>query len=541
MNNIRRSLCALSISMPLLYSAITPASAQSFAYPTSVPSDIQAIFDAPRYKDATWGLRVIDLKTGETLINLKPRHQFFIGSVRKVFTVGELMNEIGPGHTFNTSIYRQGTISRAGVLYGNLILVASGDLTMGGRTNADGTIAIPDFDHNEANALGNAELAKPDPLAGYAALAHQIAVSGIRQITGEIIIDDRLFKPYHFREEFDLKPIFVNDDVVDVKISPSDPANVGELASIEDRPESAALAVDNAVRMTAPGTDIDIDPSLPQCIGQPDCTVKLTGDLPLGFVPPLTGKYPLIRTFRIVDPSSYARTVLIEKLSAAGVAVDAPTVEPNPSQLLPPKNSYEPKMRVALLEGLPFSKDAKLINKVSYNIGADTSILLYGLTQGVDNMKAALAVEKKNLLKNYGIRPSEYSFVDGSGGGETIAINPAVTRFLADMYGRATFPDYFASFPILGVDGSLATVTDFESDETLAPAKGQVHAKTGTFIPIGSSLIKGQAFAGYINARSGRKLAYQLVVNDVPFKSIDDVIQVFQDEGTISAILWRDN
>ena len=62
---------------------------------------------------------------------------------------------------------------------------------------------------------------------------------------------------------------------------------------------------------------------------------------------------------------------------------------------------------------------------------------------------------------------------------------------------------------------------------------------TGTFID--DSSIKAQAFAGYINAKSGRKLAYQLVVNNVPFKTIDDVIQIFQDEGTISAILWRDN
>jgi D-alanyl-D-alanine carboxypeptidase len=55
------------------------------------------------------------------------------------------------------------------------------------------------------------------------------------------------------------------------------------------------------------------------------------------------------------------------------------------------------------------------------------------------------------------------------------------------------------------------------------------------------SIIRGQAFGDYINAKSGRKLAYQLVVNNVPFTGIEDVIQIFQDEGAISAILWRDN
>jgi len=111
--------------------------------------------------------------------------------------------------------------------------------------------------------------------------------------------------------------------------------------------------------------------------------------------------------------------------------------------------------------------------------------------------------------------------------------------YFGGMYGSSTFASFFASLPLLGIDGSLATVTEFESDASLAPAKGQVRAKTGTFIEDAS--IRGQAFAGYIQTRGGRKLAYQLVVNNVPFKEIEDVIQVFQDEGRISAILWRDN
>jgi D-alanyl-D-alanine carboxypeptidase/D-alanyl-D-alanine-endopeptidase (penicillin-binding protein 4) len=501
-----------------------------------VPPDIKAVFDKPAYKDSTWGLRVVDLDTGKALLDINPDQQFLIGSVRKLFSVGELLNQIGPDHTFDTPVYRQGTLSNTGTLQGNIVLVASGDLTMGGRTNADGTIAVTDFDHNESNSLGNAQLTKPDPLAGYAYLANQIAASGIKEITGEIVIDDRLFKPFHFRGEFDLKPIFVNDDVADVIITPT---TLGQPTSFSYRPQSAALAINNAVVMSAAGSDININPDLPTCIGQPNCQVTLDGELPVGFVPPITDSYPLIRAFRIVDPSSYARTVLIEELRAAGVKVDAPTVELNPSQLLPVENSYDPNFRIAQLQGLPYSEDAKFIDKVSYNIGADTSILLYGLTQGAEDMDSALAAEKLNLQNNYGIKPAEYFFVDGSGGGETTATNSAVTQFLAAMNTRPTFPQYFASLPILAVDGSLATVTDFESDTTLAPAKGQVHAKPGTFVE--GSLIKGDALAGYITTKSGRKLAYQVVVNNVPFKAISDVIQVFQDEGTISAILWRDN
>ena len=137
---------------------------------------------------------------------------------------------------------------RTGVLHGNLILEASGDLTMGGRTNPDGTIAVSDYDHNEADSLGNAVLTAPNPLAGYIKLARQVAAAGVKEITGNVIIDDRLFQPYNFRGEFDLKPIFVNDDVVDLTINPT---TAGSPASVVSRPISAALGVINTLVTSA--------------------------------------------------------------------------------------------------------------------------------------------------------------------------------------------------------------------------------------------------------------------------------------------------
>jgi D-alanyl-D-alanine carboxypeptidase len=140
----------------LIHSA--SAQADEAADAGQVPPAIAAIFDKPVYSGSIWGLRVVDLATGEVLINRKPAYQFFIGSVRKVFTIGELINQIGPAHTFDTPVYREGPISSKGVLQGDLILVASGDLTMGGRTNLNGKGAVTDYDHNEANSLGNAQL-----------------------------------------------------------------------------------------------------------------------------------------------------------------------------------------------------------------------------------------------------------------------------------------------------------------------------------------------------------------------------------------------
>ena len=65
---------------------------------------------------------------------------------------------------------------------------------------------------------------------------------------------------------------------------------------------------------------------------------------------------------------------------------------------------------------------------------------------------------------------------------------------------------YRAALPALGVDGSLA-----QSGVSL-PARGHVFAKTGTTLADG--MLKAQNLAGYIDARSGRRVAFALYVND---------------------------
>lgn len=508
--------------------------------PAAVPTDIRTILAKPIYRNAAWGLRVLD--GSRVLIDVHPERKFFIGSVRKIFTVGQLLDAVGPNHRYNTAVYRTGRIN-AGVLHGNLVIVAAGDLTMGGRTNPDGSIAVSDWDHNEADSLGNAVLTKPNPLAGYEQLARAVKAAGITRVDGEIIVDDRLFQPFDFRGQFDVRPIFVNDDVVDLAVSPG--GSAGAKTRVAHRPVSAALAIANDLRNGTPKSkdSLKIDPQYPRCIGTPGCSSKIRGSLPIDFTPPLTGANTLVQTVRITNPSNYARTVFVESLRNAGVAVSAPAVEQNPTKFLPPRAAYGRANQVAILRGMTYAQDAKLILKISYNIGADTSLVLFGLTRGANSIPAALAVERENLAAHFAIPATDYHFIDGSGGGDTVATCPAVTRMLAQIQRRPAFSTLYEDLPILGVDGSLASVKNFEKDPTLEGAAGQVRAKTGTYVAASSSgklELKGQAFGGYITTKSGKHLVYQLVVNNVPITSINDVIGVFQDEGMISAMLWRD-
>lgn len=295
----------------------------------------------------------------------------------------------------------------------------------------------------------------------------------------------------------------------------------------------------------AGGSDysLKLDPEFPQCIGTPGCKAAVSGNLPMDFKPMFTNKFPLVQVFRIVNPTNYARTVLIEKLQDAGVTVDAPAVKQNAASLLPARDAYASDALVAKLHGLPYSDYAKYILKVSYNIGADTSLVLFGLTQNVDNMRDALTAEQKNLAANYGVPAGQYHFVDGSGGGPSTATTAAVTQMLTALSKRPTFPTFLDGLPDMGIDGSLGFVNQFESEASLEGAKGHVHAKPGTYAEgtAAGLIIKGQAFGGYIDAKSGKRLMYQVVVNNVPIGQLMDLLQIFQDQGTVSAILWRDN
>ncbi|RAR57181.1 D-alanyl-D-alanine carboxypeptidase/D-alanyl-D-alanine-endopeptidase (penicillin-binding protein 4) [Paraburkholderia unamae] len=509
-----------------------------------VPDPILQIMHKSNYQSSTWSMRVIDLDSGKLIYDLNPDAQLLIGSVRKLFSVGSALIQLGAQYQFVTPVYRQGAVDASGILNGNLVLVASGDLTMGGRDNPDGTIAISTFDHNEANSLRNAILTTPDPLAGYNALAQQVAAAGIRTINGDVVIDDRLFEPFDFRSEFKVRPIFVNDDVIDVTLNPS---AAGTVMPFDWRPKSAAFSVQSTLSTGSAASDLEIklEPAPPTCFGTPGCAGEISGNVPADYVPALTKSWPVIRTFRVTDPSSYARTVFIEALARAGVKVTATPVASNPVQLLPAKGSYSSSTQVAQLTSQSYAQIARYVMKVSYNIGADTSLMLYGLAaSGATTMTGALAAEQAELSSTFGIAPSQYHFVDGSGGDDTTATSSAVISLLKGMSTQSVFSSYRDSLPTLGVDGTLANTTNFESDSTLAGARGQVHAKTGTFVGADASapsgmILKGHSLAGYIDTKSGHRLAFVVTVNNVPMSSLDDVISVFQDEGTISAQLWN--
>jgi PBP4 family serine-type D-alanyl-D-alanine carboxypeptidase len=510
---------------------------------SGLPGPIKAIMNKPQYKGATWSLLATDLKTGKTFYPLNTGKLSFTGSARKLFSIGEALNGFGADYRQVTPVYSTGTVDGQGNLTGNLILFGQGDLTFGGRRIDANTIQITDFDHGDADNLDTAILTPQDPLYGIDQLAAQVKAAGITKVTGEVAVDDRFFKPYRVpNQNLLISPVMVNENMVDVTVTPTQP---GQPATVAYRPQTAAFAVENDITTGPPGSADTVelsDKNLITCLGQIGCKGKISGSIPQDYKAPLTDDAKMVRTFRIEDPSTFARTAFIEALQRQGVTVTAAPVEPDPRAVLPVSPTYTGDTKVAAFTSVPYSQAAKLILHVSMNLGANLSLSLSGQAKDRNTIQGALANEREVLTTQYGVKGDQFDFpTNGSGSPDSQATPQAFVQMLTKMAASPVAAEYKAALPVLGVAGSMATTS------VNLPAKGHVFTKPGSTVlpnPGGKTAqVKAQNLAGYIDTKSGRKLAYVVMVNNAG--SIDlahlatGITNIFSDEGAISNYLYE--
>lgn len=503
------------------------------AHTQALDPRISAIMNGPRYRSATWSLLAVDLDNGKTIAQLNSDRLSFTGSVRKLFSVSTALETLGAEHRFKTPVYRCGTIS-SGILAGDLILVGSGDLTFGGRLTRSGGIEYTSFDHNDANNLGTAILTPQDPLLALDTMARAVRASGISRVRGDVIVDDRLFQPYRVPNgNLLITPILVNENMVDFSLAPT---SIGSPASLTWRPKTDAFTVKSSVTTVKRGSPADVTLSnggLAECSWPAPCIGRVSGSLPAGYTAPLSGGSTFVRTFRIEDPASFARIAFIQALKRAGVRVDAPATAPNAESKLPPFGLYRASARVASFTSPPYAQDARLILKVSLNLGANLSLSLAGVAHGERTITGALRSERAFLQSRFGIAPGSFDFpTNGSGSPDSRATAQAVVKLLSAMSQTRDAAILRTALPVLGVDGSLADTG------TSLPARGHVFAKTGTTVD--QTGLKAQVLAGYIVTKTGRHLAFALFVNNVgPLKAFTDITHVFEDEARITNVLYE--
>lgn len=513
---------------------------------SSSQDPIQQVMNKPRYTSAKsqWSMVVQDATTGETLYTLQPDVLSFTGSVRKLYSVGTALNTIGADYRFVTPVYRNGTLDASGKLTGDLILKATGDLTFGGRVKPDGTIDFTDFDHNEARAFNGAILTPEDPLTAINQIAAQVKAAGITSVSGDVIVDDRLFDAFRVPNgNVLISPMLVNENVIDVTLAPT---SAGQAATLDWRPRVSAMTMQGVANTTAAGSAADIvtsgdalDEGPLSCLASPGCRGTISGEASLSAPAAIPADYRsfvgntlYVSNLRVEDPPSFARTAFIDALVRAGVTVAAPAVQRNDTSRLPASASYSSATQVASYTSLPYSEIAKLILKVSLNTGANLSLMYQGLTKGARTVSDALVTERQYLTGTLGLDPAGFNFpTNGSGSPDSRATARTTVQLLTTMSRLPIYPVYRNALSILGVDGSLAAIgKDVAGKEHIA-------VKSGATVSGGQMIAMNMA--GYMDAKSGRRLSYAVFVNNAgPVTALTDTLDVFDDEATILGIVY---
>lgn len=489
---------------------------------TSVPGLPQEALDVmnqPQYALGQWAISVRDIDTGEQIVSLHPDTLFEPASVTKTYSTGAAWQELGPDSTVTTPVKRTGEVT-GGTLNGDLVLVGKGDITMGGRTKPDGTVDFTNLDHNDANGIPGATLTTEDPLTGLNDLAAQVKASGINEVSGDVIVDDRLWQPHDLVGN-PVTPIIINQNVIDFTTTATTP---GQPASIVMSPVVAPWQIDNQVQTVEAGGKTQIKPT-----STDEKTVTLTGTI-------AADSAPVVNVYLFKDPATYARTAFIEALGRAGVTVTADPVATNPDSALPPKADVDGLTSVAELTSLPLKEEITYINKISYNNGGEAMFCRLAVAAGSDDCEQGLR-KGQEIWQAAGLDTNAVVLVDGSGlEGNYVTPNSQV-QLQTIMAKRPDSQEWLDTLPILGVDGSLATV------QSTSPSAGKVFGKTGT-LAAGDAFndryrLPVKALGGQMDTEGGRHFAFAVFSTNSLYPDINGIFQANDDVGKVVASIQQ--
>ena len=469
----------------------------------SLTHRVESVLTTAGFEHGHWGILVVDRKTRETIYERNADLLFAPASVAKLFSTAAALVELGPNFRFQTPLLRRGDVDANGILHGDLILLAQGDLAMGGRTGPEGKLVFHDDDHTYAEGNFRSQTVPTDPLAGLDHIAREVQAAGIREVTGLVIIDDRLFAEAEATGSGPkrVSPIVINDNVIDILARPAD--KVGEPAIVAFQPATQFMTMDAQVMTVDAGKlpSLDVLPA-----GSRGFAVR--GRLPVGST-------RVVKIREVEEPASFARALLIEALRRHGVRVLASPLDDNDTGSLAPRTQVAKLSKVAEYTSPPFSEYIRIILKVSHNLHASTLPLLLAARHGERTLAQGLK-RQGEILRNLGVDPKTVCFGSGAGGARADLASPRATvNLLRAIALRPEFAVFDAALPILGRDGTLAKAVAEDS-----PARAHAHAKTGTYFVAneldGTTVLTSKALAGYLETASGRSLIFAVFVNNVP-------------------------
>lgn len=406
-------------------------------------------------------------------------------STMKLLTTYAALDMLGPAYRWRTEIYRDGPLVD-GVLQGNLIL----------RGEGDPALMAEDFWR----------------------LLSRLRQLGVREITGDLIIDTSYFAPQaQDAAAFDgdgyraynvtASALVINLQASSLRlaVSPDSPARV----EVSAEPVLPSVRVQNRLQLTRDSCG-DWRSRLQYKV-KPDLDVYASGENSSKGEPPsaaspvrgvtinLSGTFSAdcgekYLELSVLDGPQYTYQLFQSLWQSLGGSLHGEVR----LQALPPQAVKLTEQ----LSPLPLADVLRRLNKYSNNLMARQLLLTVAAQQGnLPATEEAGANAVRQWLAKKGYRFPELMIENGAGLSRIERISPRhLGVILADAYAGPWMPELMSSLPVLGVDGTLLKRMQGQ------PVQGRAHLKTG-------SLNGVSTLAGYVLDQHGQRWLMVFMAN----------------------------
>jgi serine-type D-Ala-D-Ala carboxypeptidase/endopeptidase (penicillin-binding protein 4) len=426
----------------------------------AIPAPLAEVMFAQRLPASAVSFAIVDPDTGRVVLSENPDTPRSPASTVKAVTTIAALDVLGPAYTWHTRASMRGAITR-GVLEGDLILQGGGDPYM--------------------------------TLERWWSFAHALRSKGLKTIHGDIVVDNTAFSlPPVDAGEFDGRPnrpynvvpdaLMVNFQSIEFRVLPdADARRVDVLAS----PAPVNLSIDNRVRLAAGrcrGAAARVDFKVASAHWD---RVVFSGAL---------SAHCAERSFTrvVLQPASYAFGTFVELWRELGGEVTGKLrIEAAPTDAEP----------LLTFDSLSLGEIVRLTNKFSSNLMARHLLLTMGEERSGSPAtleKGAAAIAEWGRAR--GLDLQDMDIDNGSGLSRSTHISAMqMAHVLAAAYHSPYAPEFLASLPLAGVDGTL------RSRMKLVPA-GAVRLKTGHLDGV-------SGVAGYVTTAGGKSYVLVSLIN----------------------------
>ena len=448
---------------------------------TALRAFVDSSVGTPEFRNAHWGMLIVDPARGETLYTRNADKLFMPASNQKIITGAVALAQLGPDYRWTTTFLARGPV-RGGVLDGDLVVRGDGDPTISSHMRGDALTPLRD-------------------------LADSLRARGITRIRGRVVAApspftdaplglgwawDDLDEPY----AAGVDALYFNEGFTEILVRAG--ARPGDSVRAATRPASTyPRLIVRARTIARPASVADSaqrGPRLTVGYDSSHAGVLVAGTIAVGDT--------AIVELAFRDLAGAYLAALREALRSRGVRVDEAR-----------RDSTAALDSLIALRSPPLREVLPALEKPSQNQIAELLLKTIALrATGVGRADSAQRVVGAQLVA-WGAAADGFAVRDGSGLSRHTYVSPrTLVTALDAMRRHPDFRVFYDALPIAGVDGTI--------DKRMrgTAAQGNVHAKTGY-------IDKARSLSGYVTTADNRMLIFSMLCNNysVPTATVNRV------------------